>query len=268
MENEILNTRKLNTIDSFNRVFAHNFKYSLEPSVEIIEFDDSIFRDGYYEKHFEEIERLGKGSYGTVFKVVYDMHDYAVKKIEFDKRQKDRILREERTFFAVHRLKRQFVVHHYFSWLENDKIENKIVLYMRMELCDKTLKEVMNEINKDPKMKLNQILTPMGYFIASRLYIEILEGVQYLHENKIIHRDLNPFNIMLIIDSIHERIVRICDFNLIAIHKYASQPHSSQRGNISYIAPEVENGRNYDTKSDLYSLGVILDELFLDKNGY
>jgi serine/threonine protein kinase len=46
-------------------------------------------------------------------------------------------------------------------------------------------------------MKFDEFLTPIGYFIVSKLYIELLECVQYLHEHNIIHRDLKPDNIML-----------------------------------------------------------------------
>jgi tRNA A-37 threonylcarbamoyl transferase component Bud32 len=253
---------------SFNRLFTHHCEYYFESSKDFIKFHDLIFRDGYYKNHFEEKDELGSGSYGTVFKAVHNIDEYAVKKIRFDKYKRDEILREQQSFFVVHRLKRQLIVHHFFAWLENE-INDSIVLYIRMELCDRTLEDAMGEIDKDPKMKSNGVLTPIGYFIASRIYIEILEGVKYLHENDIIHRDLNPCNIMLKIDRFNERIARICDFNLIAIHKSARQSHSNDKGHARYEAPEVYNGTKYDTKADIYSLGIILEELFeLDMNGY
>lgn len=97
----------------------------------------------------------------------------------------------------------------------------------------------------------------------SQLFKEILESVQYLHDNYIIHRDLNPYNIMFIKDMFKKtgRFIRIIDFGLIAFHQYADQRHSSNKGNIDYIAPEVFDGEIYKTKADIYSLGVLLGEM-------
>jgi serine/threonine protein kinase len=61
-----------------------------------------------------------------------------------------------------------------------------------MELCDKTLDDIINEMESDSLINVNDTLTPVGYYIASQLFIEILEGVQHLHKHNIIHRDLNP----------------------------------------------------------------------------
>jgi serine/threonine protein kinase len=131
-----------------------------------------------------------------------------------------------------------------------------------MDLCDITLDDIINEINNDCYMKANRVLTPIDYYIASQLFIEILEGIQYLHEHNVIHRDLNPLNIMLKNDMHNRKFIKIVDFGLIAIHKFAEQLHSPDKGNIEYITPEVLDGKKYDTKSDVYSLGIILSHLF------
>jgi serine/threonine protein kinase len=140
-----------------------------------------------------------------------------------------------------------------------------------MELCDKTLRNVMNEMNDNIDMKSNQTLTPIGYYIASELFIEILESVNFLHKQNPpkIHRDLKPANILLKRDAKNKRFVKIADFGLIAIHEFAKQSHTEDKGTPHYMALEVSNGRKYDTKADIYSLGVILRELFsIDMNRY
>jgi len=144
-----------------------------------------------------------------------------------------------------------------------------------MELCDTTLKQIIEEIQSDVNLK-NQnhnILTPIGYYIASQLFIEIVKGVQYLHQNNIIHRDLNPNNIMIKIEKIknsrkNRSFVKIGDFGLIAIHNFSQQSHTRDRGTLKYMAPEVVSGV-YDTKADIYCLGIIFQELFnIDMNRY
>jgi serine/threonine protein kinase len=60
-----------------------------------------------------------------------------------------------------------------------------------MELCDKTVKDVIEEIESNNSMKSNETLTPICYFFARKLFIEILESVDFLHKQNspIIHRD-------------------------------------------------------------------------------
>ena len=56
--------------------------------------------------------------------------------------------------------------------------------------------------------------------------------------------------------------VKIADIGLAVIHDYSGQSHTMDRGTPKYTAPEVRYGKTYDTKADVYSLGVIFQELF------
>ncbi len=74
---------------------------------------------------------------------------------------------------------------------------------------------------------------------------------------------------MLKIDGENENFITICDFGLIAIHKFAQQSHTQDRGYNRYADPEVANGRKYNTKADIYSLGRVLQNLFdINMNWY
>ncbi len=258
-------------LKSFNEILVHYSGCCLEMSEKFIEFNDLFFNNGYYEREFDEIEKIGKGSYGTVFKVNFkgETNKWAIKKLSLKKEFKTDILREMSRFSVVQRLASQYVVEHNFSWLENNRTDGMITLYIAMYLCDKTLQQLMNEFDSDSNIKDKENLTQIGYYIASQLFIEILECVQYLHKNKIIHRDLNPYNIMIQMNGKNNRFIKICDFGLIAIHKFAQQSHTKDRGHVRYAAPEVLNGRKYDFKADIYSLGIILINLFdIDINWY
>jgi serine/threonine protein kinase len=73
---------------------------------------------------------------------------------------------------------------------------------------------------------------------------------------------------MLKRDLRSDRFIKIGDFGLIALHNFAEKSHSGDRGQIKFMAPEVDSGI-YGTKADIYSLGVILRQLFdLDFDGY
>jgi serine/threonine protein kinase len=93
-----------------------------------------------------------------------------------------------------------------------------------------------------------------------------VEGINYLHKQnpQIIHRDLKPSNILLKKED-KNAYVKIADFGLIAIHEYAEQTHTKDLGSLRYMAPEIMQSRKYDTKADIYSLGIILQQLlFID----
>jgi serine/threonine protein kinase len=133
-----------------------------------------------------------------------------------------------------------------------------------MELCDKTLDDVIKELTNDSILKSTRSLTTIGYYIASQIFIEILEGVNYLHKQSppLIHRDLKPKSILLKKHSAKGFCVKIADFGLMAIHKFSEQSHTIDMGTPKYTAPEVINSKKYDTKADVYSLGIILQSLF------
>jgi alpha-tubulin suppressor-like RCC1 family protein len=169
---------------SYNEIFAHYFDYSFNKSEELIQFKNLSFRDGYYEKSFIEISKLGEGSFGTVFEVEKkgDAEIHAIKKIRFKNEFKKSIFREYKIYSVVNKLLERYVVQHYDSWFENSINDKSIILNMEMEFCDKTLEEIIDEIESNYYTKINGRLTSIGYYLASQLFTEILECVQYLHK--------------------------------------------------------------------------------------
>jgi serine/threonine protein kinase len=111
--------------------------------------------------------------------------------------------------------------------------------------------------------KDNGELFKTGYFIACKLFIEIVECINFLHLQTppIIHRDLNSDNILLKRDSTNGRFVKISDFGLIAFHSFENKKHTLDRGTIKIQAPEVIKSADYTTKADIYSMGRVFQEL-------
>jgi serine/threonine protein kinase len=141
-----------------------------------------------------------------------------------------------------------------------------ILLHIQMEFCCQTLKEVMKTLSQlflENDSKISKTSKTWSYFISCELLIEIIECVDYLHKQNppIIHRDLKPANI-LVSNGINGKFVKLADFGLSVIHEPIDQSHTQGVGTDKYKAIEVIRSRKYNTKADIYSLGVIVDELF------
>jgi eukaryotic-like serine/threonine-protein kinase len=102
------------------------------------------------------------------------------------------------------------------------------------------------------------------------LFISVCEGVQHAHQKAIIHRDLKPSNI-LVAEVDGKPTPRIIDFGLA---KAISQGFDAETmftqvgaviGTLGYMSPEQAGlaGEDIDTRSDVYSLGVVLYELLV-----
>ncbi|WP_031499788.1 serine/threonine-protein kinase [Bryobacter aggregatus] len=92
---------------------------------------------------------------------------------------------------------------------------------------------------------------------------KICAGLAAAHDRGVIHRDLKPQNIML--DKRGE--VLICDFGLAAVADQLSGPESRQ-GTPAYMAPEQLKGTEVTQQSDIYSLGLVLYEIFTARKAY
>jgi len=154
------------------------------------------------------------------------------------------------------KLQSDLVVQYKHSWIENNEI-----LYIQMELCFSTLGDILLRKRTEFQREEFEVMSRLEYYISSELFKEILKGVNYLHKMKIIHRDLKPSNI-LITDGTNGRFVKLADFGLATIHESEGQSHTKYLGTRIYTSPEVLNSKHYDTKADIYSLGVITQQLF------
>jgi serine/threonine protein kinase len=248
---------------------------------------DGILRrqTSIYETNFEEIERLGQGSFGLVFKVkdrksgdLFALKIIPVKKEEFEK-----VTRELKYMIE---LRSEYVVNYFHSWSEynynlsqvsEDETDgsllssvnnllydrnSKTLMNIQMELCLFTLKEAMIKLDRELRQSPKEILTdPIAYLIACEILTEILECVKFLHSQSIIHRDLKPSNILISLGS-DGRFCKVSDFGLSTTHQFDKESHTQATGTLSYMAPEVLQSKRYDTKADIYSLGIIIQKLF------
>ncbi|XP_053401200.1 eukaryotic translation initiation factor 2-alpha kinase 1-like [Mercenaria mercenaria] len=168
-----------------------------------------------------------------------------------------------------------------FQFVETEfPLQKTVTLYIQMELCSVTLKEWMQKRNEKCHCEKDLIPYTDKNMIIFR---QILKAVEYIHSQGVIHRDLKPRNIFLREEGLH---VKVGDFGL-ATDDVITSPvsdesfnalnvattrlvrtgsilsdHTSGVGTSTYAAPEQLQGSGYNTKCDIYSLGVILFELF------
>jgi serine/threonine-protein kinase len=93
---------------------------------------------------------------------------------------------------------------------------------------------------------------------AILLVKQILSAVGHAHANGIIHRDVKPQNIMILEDG----TVKVTDFGIARFLKNETQTMTDRTiGSVHYISPEQVKGNAIDTKSDIYSIGIIIYEM-------
>ena len=119
--------------------------------------------------------------------------------------------------------------------------------YFVMEYVNgKTLKELIVE-----KGKLN-------YSVAISISIQIAKALECAHKNNIIHRDVKPQNILVT----ESGIVKVTDFGIAKSSTSATITNTTTiMGSAHYLSPEQAKGTFIDSRSDIYSLGIVLYEM-------
>ena len=160
--------------------------------------------------------------------------------LKLEEKEKDMTIQE---VIILSKLKHPNIINCYEFHLENDKF------YIIMEYGEGG--DLFNKINEQKNKN--------KYFEEKEIiewFIEICEGIKYIHKNKIIHRDLKPSNIFLTKNN----KIKIGDFGIAKLLNYESKV-KTMIGTKFYLSPEIMKNKDYDYKSDIWSLGIILYEL-------
>jgi len=109
--------------------------------------------------------------------------------------------------------------------------------------------------------KKNDVL---GLLLILRIAIQISKGMEYLHQNSIIHRDLKTANILI---GLHNQVVKIADFGVARLGNQEGQM-TAETGTYRWMAPEIINHKPYDHKADVFSFAIVLWEMITLKVPY
>jgi serine/threonine protein kinase/tetratricopeptide (TPR) repeat protein len=99
---------------------------------------------------------------------------------------------------------------------------------------------------------------PMKLGTAVDIAMQIAQGLSHAHENHVVHRDIKPANIMVT----EQGFVKIMDFGLAKIHSQTIlTKEGTTLGTVAYMSPEQARGEAVDSRTDIWSLGVLLFEM-------
>ena len=197
---------------------------------------------------YELLEKVGEGGMATVYKAkCHYLNRFVAIKILKDQfcSDKEFVEKFKREATSVASLSDNNIVNIYDVGSENN------IHYIVMEYVDgKTLKELIVEKGKiEPKETV-------------RISKQIASALVCAHRNNIIHRDIKPHNILVT----KEGIIKVTDFGIAKASNSATITNSSKvLGSAHYFSPEQAKGGFVDSRTDIYSLGIVMYEMLVGK---
>ncbi|XP_050291317.1 serine/threonine-protein kinase TIO isoform X4 [Quercus robur] len=194
-------------------------------------------------ENYHVIELVGEGSFGKVYKGrrKFTGQTVAMKFImKHGKSEKDiQNLRQE--IEILRKLKHENIIEML------DSFESEQEFCVVTEFAQGELFEILEDDKCLPEEQVQAIAK------------QLVRALHYLHSNRIIHRDMKPQNILIGAGS----VVKLCDFGFARAMSTNTVVLRSIKGTPLYMAPELVREQPYNHTADLWSLGVILYELFV-----
>ena len=212
--------------------------YKRKKSIKIDKGDFIRIKSENFFEEYELKEKLGEGSYGSVYKVIQRKTNYlrAVKAIKKKNVDKNEFLNEIEVLKTVDHPNIIKLFDCYFD---------RNFYYMVEEYCSGG--DLFDYIQEEKCFNEKK---------AKIIFKQLLSAVNHLHKKNIVHRDLKPENIVFIKTNNNDDIfIKIIDFG--ASIAFKGQNLQQELGTIYYIAPEVFMS-DYNEKADIWSCGIIL----------
>ena len=200
---------------------------------------------GFNDKYKSEVF-FGKGAFGEAWKVFEKrtQKPYIVKMLFTTGSSEKERQEAENEVKVLKSISHESIVKYMEYFFENNEY------FLIMEFCSGgDLKKAIDAQKRLAKTFSEEIVLIW--------FGQLISGLKYLKERKILHRDLKPNNVFLT----SENKIKIGDFGLAKTLDSTYEMAETRKGARVYMAPERHRGERYNHKADMWSLGCILYEL-------
>ena len=193
--------------------------------------------------HYQILEKLGEGGMG----VVYKAHDTSLNRNVALKFLHSSLTKDEptRKRFVIEAQAASLLDHPNICTIHevNETSDGQLFICMAYYEAE----SLSEKIKKGP-LPLDE---------AVDIIAQIARGLERAHENKIIHRDIKPGNILIT----NRGEVKIVDFGLAKLADIRLTRSASSMGTAAYMCPEQIRGKGVDQRCDIWALGVVFYEM-------
>lgn len=226
------------------------------PNNKLLDTDDSYIVNL---KEYKIIRELKSGGFGTVYLIKDKFNTYFAAKVNHFQGSEKYSLLNRREINILIQIQHPTIVEFvgYSNKDFNGFDQTTIIMkYMsKGSLSDLIEKEIKGSCPYDYDNTKRQIIL-----------IGIARGMMILHGQNVIHRDLKPANVLLD-DNYYPCIT---DFGLSKFYdpNHSMEQSEFQIGTLTYMAPEVLEGLEYNEKADVYSFGILMYEVLNSTKAY
>ena len=220
----------------------------------IPDYVGSDFREDNPENLFTRMEQIGEGSCGNVYRAVDSNGRFvALKKVKPENERDWRLYK-----FEVHVMQEQYASENLVDCYDAFRSRNELWIVMEYvsagTLADMLTARRVENFQREQKQAPSAAQLPtMDESVIAYICREVLRGLDSLHSIRRLHRDIKGDNILLDMDG----SVKVADFGFCAELSQRSGKRNTVVGTPFWMAPEVIRGANYDTKVDIWSMGIL-----------